>query len=218
MTSDGSHKVKFDSHTQAAFQALVDAIIPHTCPYAGASSTIYAPGAICLRIQDYVIRELDFSQFIPEDAEPNIMPLSKSTAILLDIGAAQYLSLNHMIVPSSGFSYPCEGLFSTLSRSDRLRAVTLLDHLAVPLESLPQPYQNNPALVQVMMSSINQLTLFGYYSEWFGYGTTRLLPSNLKRIECCPPSWKLVGYPGPSFGYRDFRGFLMRFPHQKGRI
>lgn len=218
MTSDGSHKVKSDSHTQATFQAFVDAIIPLTCQYTGASATEYAPGAIGLGIQDYVIKELDFSQFIPADAEPNIIPLSKSTAILLDIGAAQFLNLNHALLLSSGFSYPCEGLFSTLSRIDRLRAVTLLDHLAVPLESLPQPYQNNPALVQVMMSSINQLTLFGYYSEWFGYGTTRFLPTNLKRIECCPPSWKLVGYPGPSFGYRDFRGFLMRFPHQKGRI
>ncbi|MEV5028309.1 hypothetical protein [Paenibacillus sp. LPE1-1-1.1] len=207
-----------DLHTQATFQALVDAIIPPVCECTGSSEAKQAPGALQLCIQNYVIKELDFSQFIPVDAEPNIIPLSKSTAILLDIGAAQFLNLNHALLPSSGLSYPCEGLFSTLPRSDRLRAVTLLDHLAVPLESLPQPFQNNPALVQVMMSSINQLTLFGYYSEWFGYGTTRFLPSNLKRIECCPPSWKLVGYPGPSYGYRDFRGFLMRFPHQKGRI
>jgi hypothetical protein len=137
LTSDGSHKVKSDSHTQATFQALVDAIIPITCQYAGASATVFAPGAIDLRIQDYVMKELDFSQFIPADAEQNVIPLSKSTAILLDIGAAQYLSLNHALLPSSGLSYPCEGLFSTLPRSDRLRAVTLLDHLAVPLESLP---------------------------------------------------------------------------------
>lgn len=212
----GSHEGIHDPHTQATFQALVDAIIPPVCRCAGASVKVQAPGALHLRIQDYVIWDLDHSVELQPSGEPDSIPFSKSTALLLDIGAAQFIRLNHAIVPHSGFSFPCGRLFSALSRGDRLRTVMLLDQLDIPLEILPPPYQNNPALIQVMMSSIHQLTLFGYYSEWYGYGTTRLLPSNLRRIECCPPSWSLTGYPGPSFGYRDFRGFVLRFPHQKG--
>lgn len=214
--SSGRHEGIRDPHTQATFQALVDAIIPPYCLCTGAPVTVQAPGALHLRIQDYVIWDLDHSVELQPSGDTDSIPLSKSTALLLDIGAAQFIRLHQTILPQSGFSCSCGRLFSTLSRGDRLRTVTLLDKLDIPLENLPRPYQNNPALIQVMMSSIHQLTLFGYYSEWFGYGTTRLLPSNLRRIECCPPGWSLTRYPGPSFGYRDFRGFVLRFPHQKG--
>ncbi|WP_155971077.1 hypothetical protein [Paenibacillus sp. Soil522] len=150
--SSWRHEGIRDPHTQATFQALVDAIIPPYCLCTGTPVTVQAPGALHLRIQDYVIWDLDHSVELQPSGDTDSIPLSKSTALLLDI----------------------------------------------PLENLPRPYQNNPVHIQVKMSSIHQLTLFGYYSEWFGYGTTRLLPSNLRRIECCPPGWSLTRYTSSS--------------------
>ena len=51
-------------------------------------------------------------------------------------------------------------------------------------------------------SSLNRLTMMGYYSEWFGYGSTRLEEPNQRVLEFSPSSWTQVGYPGPSFSYR----------------
>ncbi|MGM0880397.1 MAG: hypothetical protein ACQEXQ_05075 [Bacillota bacterium] len=207
--SSASYEGMHDSHTQATFQAFVDAVIPPTLHFAQ-SGVIPIPGALNLCIHDYVIWDLDHSQYIPPTGNPNITPLSKSTAILLDLGAEQFIRTSQAVQPQDSFTFPGGRLFSTLSRSDRLRTVMLLDRLDISLQALPLPYQNNPALIQVMMSSINQLTLFGYYSEWFGYGSTRLFTPDFRRLECYPPSWGLVGYPGPSFGYREFRGFILR--------
>lgn len=215
MVSSASHEGVHDAYTQATFQAFVDAVIPPTLRVTQAG-VFPIPGAINLCIHDYVIWDLDHSQYIPPSGNSTITPLSKSTAILLDLGAEQFIRTSHAVQPQDSCQFPCGGIFSTLSRSDRLSSVMLLDRLDISLQRLPLPYQNNPALIQVIMSSINQLTLFGYYSEWYGYGSTRLFPTEFRRFEYYPPGWGLVGYPGPSFGYRDFRGFILRYPHKKG--
>ncbi len=50
-------------------------------------------------------------------------------------------------------------------------------------------------------------TMMGYYSEWSGYGTTRLNKPNQRILEYNPISWKQVGYPGPSLGYHALRAY-----------
>ena len=50
-------------------------------------------------------------------------------------------------------------------------------------------------------------TMMGYYSEWSGYGSTRLDEPNQRKLEYYPISWKQVGYPGPSLGYHALRSY-----------
>ena len=50
-------------------------------------------------------------------------------------------------------------------------------------------------------------TMLGYYSEWFGYGTTRMNKPNERVFEFAPISWKQIGYPGPSLGYHALRPY-----------
>ncbi|MDF2962968.1 MAG: hypothetical protein K0S39_4703 [Paenibacillus sp.] len=201
-----------DYHTVATFQALVDAVIPEMLTCSGTLAVHPVPGAVNLFIHEYLIRDLDLSH-TPQSAVES--SLSKSTAHLLDRGADQLIQTGQAVHPLNAGAFPGGGLFAALSRYDRLRAITLLDRLQTDLQTLPLPYQNNPGLIRVMMNSVNQLTLFGYYCEWYGYGTTRLCPPDYRRLECYPPSWGLVGYPGPAFGYRDFRGFVIRFPNRE---
>jgi len=52
---------------------------------------------------------------------------------------------------------------------------------------------------------LNRLTMMGYYSEWYGYGSTRLKTPNQRKLEYFPLSWGQVEYPGPSLGYRALR-------------
>ena len=47
-----------------------------------------------------------------------------------------------------------------------------------------------------------KLTMMGYYSEWYGYGLTRLDEANQRVLEFQPISWEQVGYPGPATGNR----------------
>ncbi|WP_240647168.1 hypothetical protein [Paenibacillus nanensis] len=202
-------------YVQATFQAAVDAVIPPV--FQGSGGSIQIVGAAQLGVHKYVIRQLDHSQFIPVGmpVEP-LMSLSMSTAVMLDAGAEELVHIGAMTDPVSRMLYPEGGTFSALSRINRLKAIALINQLAIPIHALPFPYQNNPGLIQTMMESLHQLTMFGYYSEWFGYGRTRCLPPEEQRVECFPPGWRMSGYPGPSFGYRGLRGFLLKYPHQKG--
>ena len=55
--------------------------------------------------------------------------------------------------------------------------------------------------------SVIPTTMMGYYSEWYGYGSTRLNEPNQRVLEFYPFSWKQVGYPGPSLGYHALRAY-----------
>lgn len=70
---------------------------------------------------------------------------------------------------------------------------------------LPIAFKNNPELVLFSTGELNSLTMMGYYSEWSGYGSTRLNSPNHRKLEYFPLSWKQIGYPGPSSGYRALR-------------
>ncbi|RDU21956.1 hypothetical protein [Anaerosacchariphilus polymeriproducens] len=55
-----------------------------------------------------------------------------------------------------------------------------------------------------LSSSLIRFTMLGYYSEWFGYGTTRLNNPNQRILEFYPLSWEQVDYPGPAFSYISY--------------
>ncbi len=188
-----------DPHTKATFQALVDAILPATSKIMVPDGKERVAGASHVYLYEFVIQELDHSH------KMDIL-FSKATAQLLDVAATELLIKGLAKLPHQGKPFPGGGPFSALLRHDRLRAIDLLDQLDIELHTLPIPYKDNAPLILTMMNSLNQITMFGYYAGWRGYGTE---PYSF------PQSWIQVGYPGPAFGYRDFRGFLLKFP-QKG--
>jgi hypothetical protein len=142
-------------------------------------------GALDLHIDEYVILTLNSLG----------MPLAEPTAEMLDITTGSFIALNQY---------------------SQLYALTLLNQLQINLSHLPIlsilsilpiPFKNNPQLIILITNSLVSFTMMGYYSEWSGYGSTRLADPNQRRLEYYPLSWKQIGYPGPSLGYRALRVF-----------
>jgi hypothetical protein len=204
-------------YIKSTFQSLVHAIIPPHLKQKEYIGTVHVAGAQELQVYEYVIWILDHSIAFPVKEQLKLVngSMSKSTAELLDAGAARLIQTGQILYPLNVTAYPCGGPFSALSPIDRLRAVTLIERLDINLENLSIPYKNNPGIVRNMMDILNELPMFGHYSEWTGYGTTRLFPPEYRRVEYFPPGWEQTNYPGPSFGYRDFRGFLAIIQHKK---
>lgn len=203
-----------DPHTVAAFRALVEAIVPNTPALAvfGAEQTA---GAVELHIHEYMIWELDHSLALFLGTHLTIVPLSASTAQLLNEGSVQLVSAgqaqhapNHAVWGSSPYS--------ALSPADRIRVLAKLEQLNVDLGTLPPPYQNDGGLVVFMVDYLNRQTMFGNYSEWSAYGTTRLATPTARRLEHFPIGWKQVGYPGVSLGYRALLGFKLTIVREGG--
>jgi hypothetical protein len=182
-------------HIQATFMALVDAIIPRTPELAAEYGEVQYFGAFDLYIDDFVIWSLNHYD----------IPLTESTAEMLDLAAEQLVSEEGNQEALDYSMFPGGGPFAALAPSDRFRAITLLQQLKVNLETLPIPFYNNPGLVLSVTSALNRLTILGYYSEWSGYGSTRLVTPNQRILEYYPLSWQQVGYPGPSLGYGALR-------------
>lgn len=204
-------------YIRSTFQALVDAIIPPHFRYKDFLGTVHVAGALELHVYEYVIWIVEHSIALPVKEQLYLVngTMSKSTAELLDAGAAQLIQMGQILYPLNVTVFPCGGPFSALSPLDRLRAITLIERLDINLENLSIPYKNNPVLVRNMMDVLNELPMFGHYSEWTAYGTTRLFSPEYRIVEYFPFGWCQTQYPGPSFGYRDFRGFIAFIQHKK---
>lgn len=201
------------SYTQASFRALTDALLPSSLPQSS-YEPIYC--ATDMGVHDYIIYALDHDISIQQQLHHTIILLSHPTAMMLDIAATQLVtSLQAQPYPQSLF--PGGGMFSCLARKDRIRTLSALENLEVDLYTLPSPFQNNAGLVKNITDALNRFSMLGYYSEWPAYGSTRLLSPNQRRLEFFPINWQRVGYPGVSFGYRDFRGFLLRMNRNEAK-
>lgn len=182
-------------YTIETFKALVDAIIPRTPGLAEEYGKIQYFGALNLHTDEYLILTLN-NYYIP---------LAEPTETMLDVAADQlvFIGDNKRLLDFSRF--PGGGTFAALAPGDRFRALTLLGQLKVYLADLQMPFRDNPGLVLSITIVLNRFTMMGYYSEWSGYGSTRLNTPNNRVLEYFPLSWKQVGYPGPSLGYRALR-------------
>ncbi|SFJ29298.1 hypothetical protein SAMN04487936_101558 [Halobacillus dabanensis] len=199
-----SKSLKWPYTTQINFMAIVDTLIPSSVVIFK-SGWRFQCGGVELSIWEYLLMSFDN---LPT-------PLSNEVSQLLDLSAL-YIHKGHYHSPFSIYNpHICKGIFATLSRKDRLTAITHLENLKVPLHILPIPYKNNPTLLQITIDSLYQLTVFGYYSEWYGYGCTRYHCPSCRHLCTYPVGWAYTGYPGPSFGYRDFRGFLLNMSNLK---
>lgn len=209
-------KRRVNCYIRSTFQALGQAIIPSTPFMINSVGFVQqSPGALEYKVYRYVIWILDHSISYPVKLRLNVQSMALSTAELLDHGAVQLILTSRNVYPLCFKRFPHGGLFSKLSLIDRLRALTLIDQLEINTTFINPPYQNNPDLIRQTSTVLNQLTMFGYYSEWIGYGTTSQCPPDQRRLESFPPGWIQAKYPGPSYAYRDFRGFLAYITHEK---
>ena len=186
-------------HTQETFKALADAIIPRTQFLAEEYGRIQFFGALDSYTYEYVI--LSLNNFY--------IPLAKRAAEMLDAAAGQliFMDENKRGVDSL---LPRGGAFAALSADDRIRALNLLERLNGDTVVWPGPFNKDPYLAQYITGGLNRFTIMGYYSEWSGYATSRLEPPDHRQLEYYPLSWKQIGYPGPSLGYRTFRAAKMK--------
>ncbi len=182
-------------HTWETIRALVDAIIPRTPRLAEEFGRIQYYGALDSHIDEFVICTLNNYYY----------PLAKPVADLLDVAATQLLL-------DIGSEYSLEYLdnngkssFAELSPINRFRAISLLPGLQSYLTDIPESLGQNQEYVLAVINALSRYTLMGYYSEWSGYGATRLDSPNERILEYMPIGWRQVEYPGPSLGYRALR-------------
>lgn len=203
-----------DPHTIATFRALVEAIVPAT-PALAVFGAEQAAGAVELHVHEYMIWELDHTLAIMFGLHLTAFPLSAPTAMLLNAGAVQFIA-SGQATNSPHYAVWGGGPFSALSPVDRIRTLEMMQQLNVDLGSLPPPYKDDGGLVKFMVDYLNRQTMFGFYSEWSAYGTTRLATPVCRVLEYFPISWQQVGYPGVSLGYRAFRGYVLWIEREGG--
>lgn len=172
------------------FQALVDAIIPRTPMLAQEYGRIQYYGALDQQIDQFLIYELDHYP----------VPMASVTAEILETAAVLWRR-------SQGYYGPVS--FAMLSPMERLSVIGMLRQEPQIPEIAAIISTTDPGLWSIVISMLDTYTLMGYYSEWFGYGTTRLNPPQERVMEFKPVSWLQIGYPGPSLWYRVLRDITL---------
>ncbi|MDQ0062596.1 hypothetical protein [Paenibacillus harenae] len=209
-----SYALSASPHTIATFRALVEAIVPNTPELApfGAEQTI---GASELGVQDYMIWELDHTLALFFGMELTNFPLSAPTAGMLNSGAVQLVASGHaQHVPNESLWETSP--YSAIAPPDRIRVLAMLEELIVDLGALPPPYRDDGGFVKFIVDYLVRGTMFGHYSEWSAYGTTRLDTPTERRLEHFPIGWRQAGYPGVSLGYRALMGFPLTIVRKGG--
>ncbi|SHO45528.1 hypothetical protein [Anaerocolumna xylanovorans] len=172
------------------FQALVDTIIPRTPLLAQEYGLIQYYGALDADIDQYMIISLQ-NLFVP----------SAGYAVeILDTAARLVYTEGYENNPQTD-----EISFSNIPPEKRLQALEFLLMASTFPASYPGIFMDYSDLVLYIYGYLNRSTMFGYYSEWFGYGNTRLLPPEQRLLEFYPFSWEQIDYPGPSLGYHALR-------------
>lgn len=181
-------------YTGEVFKAFVDAIIPRTPELAEEFGKIQYFGALDFYTDEYIILSLD-NYYFPI-AVPVAEMLEKAAEQLIFTEGSRSLELSISVEESP---------FGALAPIDQLRVLAQIDQITGNKVDLPLPFQNDPGYILYITSALNRFVMMGYYSEWFGYGSTRLESPNQRKLEYFPLSWNQVGYPGPSLGYRALR-------------
>lgn len=203
-----------DSHTFATFRALVEAIIPDS-PVSATYSPELTAGAADLCINEYMIWELDHSLSLVLGFGLTDIPLSCSTAGLLNVGAVHLAASRQLQHPPNHLLWE-SGPFSAISRNDRISVLAMLEQGNIDPGVLPPPYRNDLGFTRYMIDFLNRQTMFGNYSEWSAYGTTRLRTPTERRLEYFPVPWKQAEYPGVVPGYRALRGYMLTIERKGG--
>lgn len=198
------------------FYALTDALLP-SVDVKGEQVPAVVSDYTDLDVHSYLIDALDNYVSVQMQLNQKTLVLSYPTALMLDIAATELLRSNR-ITDSFYPTFEVERTFAYISKTNRLKTLTALENLEIDLFLLPNPFKNDGGLVKHVVDALNRFALFGFYSEWSAYGSTRFLPPQARQLEFFPWSWKQVGYPGVAYGYRDFRGFLLKMGRNEGAL
>lgn len=168
--------------TKATLSAFVDAIIPRSPELAKVYGEIQYYGALDLLIDEYLYVTLN--EYQPD--------LAEATVEILNAAAQRLVS---RVQNKKPLNLSESGIFVSLAPSDRLLAIALLKKYQYSSSYLLYPFEN---IFYNVVDNLIRLTMIGYYSEWFGYGNTRLMQPNDRVLEFYPLSWNQIGYPGPT--------------------
>lgn len=182
-------------HTWETIRALVDAIIPRTPNLCEEFGKIQYYGALDSKTDEYVIYTLNNHYY----------PLARPVADILDAAATQLIMKIGSNYSLDYFNSNGKSAFAELEPYDRFKAISLLPALQSYLTDIPESLGDNQDYVLAVINALSRYTLMGYYSEWSGYGTTRLDTPDERILEFFPIGWRQVGYPGPSLGYKALR-------------
>lgn len=169
-------------HILDTFKAFVEAIIPWTPKLAAEYGEIQYYGAIDSLTYEYLILSV---------YELGGVSLLKSTVEKLDMAARELIFQGNN---EFSFNLTKGVTFSVLTPTDRLSALNILKQQEI------SSYNNSMSTNKYVIDTLTELTMMGYYSEWFGYGLTRLDEPNQRIMEFKPISWTQVEYPGPATG------------------
>ena len=194
-------------NTKSTLKAYVSAVIPNSLDTLEKQGSTALCGALDSHIDEFEIWSLNHLLSLNIIIFNVHIHLANATAKMLEIAARQLIYLKENKDPINPKILQEEGSFICLSPNDRFRAITLLEQNKVDITKLPIPFRNNPGLVLAIMGEIAMFALLSYYNEWSGYGLTRTQTPEKRKLEHYPLSWDQVGYPGPSNGYHDFRGY-----------
>lgn len=167
--------------TKETLSAFVDAVIPRSPALAKEYGEIQYYGGLDLLVDEYLIVTLN-------EFEPS---LAEAVAYMLNTAAQKLVNRGENTKP---LNLSAGSIFASLSPMDRLSAVALLKKFQYTSSQLLHPFEASSYSV---VDNLVNMAMMGYYSEWYGYGTTRLSRPNYRELEFYPLSWEQVGFPGP---------------------
>jgi hypothetical protein len=214
-----------DVHTRVTFRAVTDAVLPETPALGAELGAEHVPGGLEIALDDFLVAYVDdgFQLGLPHAGPHGNMPLADPIAHALDLAALALLDRGENASPPSAHRplsllEPGEasraavaeaaGMFSKLSRRDRLRAIGVLDEFQFKLSpGADELFEFDAGLVGQLVVGFAEMI---YYGEWQGYDEFAQPPS--QRVHPNDPaavqSWRQTGYPGFADGYAALRGYV----------
>lgn len=212
-------------HTTVTFRAVVDAVLPATPRLAEELGPEHEPGGLAVDLDDFVVTYVnDLFQFgLPHFGPRGNLPLANPVAHVLDAAAAVLLArgdnestprgrrVTALLGPGDPSPWAARvaaGPFAKLSRTDRLRAVSILDEFELEVSPFDDSlFELDAGVVGQLVVGFTELI---YYSEWDGYEEFTRPPSRRTHpnVPAAVQSWRQTGYPGVANGYAALRGYL----------
>jgi hypothetical protein len=214
-----------DLHTRVTFRAVTDAVLPETPELGEELGSEHVPGGIAIDLDEFVVTYIDdgFQLGLPHVGPRGNIPLADPIADVLDAAARTLVARDENVAePDSNRpvsllnaddASPTEikdaaGEFATLSRNDRLRAISILDEFEIEVSPVADElFEFDAGLVGQLVIGFTEMI---YYSEWQGYDEFVQPPS--ERVHPNDPSavqsWRQTGFPGFANGYAALRGYV----------
>ncbi|WOO36769.1 hypothetical protein R2R35_23760 [Anaerocolumna sp. AGMB13020] len=169
-------------------QALVDVIIPRSPELAREFGIIQYYGGLDEYVDEYMVLTLQNQYF----------PLAAFVVDILDTVA-------YLRETEEDRDYQQSHRFFEASEELRLEALGFIREYAKESENIPPILADSADMLMNIYSMLIRFPMMGFYSEWSGYGSTRLYPPSERVLQYRPVSWEQIDYPGPSNGYHALR-------------